>query len=529
MIIFNKSSNALKVMDLLIHKLKVPVSFYTIERDLLEHPDYPSLLALSDCLTSWNVPNEATKIPVIADSLESLPVPFIAYIKLNDGQFILVEEITDRTIIFSDETQIKGSYRKNDFVENWDGIMLYAEKDIISGEPDYTQSLLKGWLNTARLPFLISITLMVITYKLNLKEFDLTYLLSLLLGFAGVSVSTLLLIHSVDASNSFVQNICSLGKKSNCSAILNSAAANVTSWLTWSEVGMFYFAGSFLCMLINPASSILISWLNILCIPYSFYSIGYQIKTKNWCILCCSVQAILWLQAVTFYASGISFKTDFSAINYTLIISTLLCFLTPIAIWAFIKPFFLKAGNVTPLKEQLKAFKTNGLLFNQMLSSQPNYPIADDLMPIVLGNPDAQTVITMVSNPFCGPCAETHKKLHEWLRQRDDIKLKILFTTANHDDEKHAKVAKHVIALNLYQNALKVEEALNNWYNQSNKNYESWAETYPAEFNNEIDIISEKQNEWCEMAEISFTPTIFINGYKLLAPYRLDDLKYLLV
>jgi hypothetical protein len=40
--------------------------------------------------------------------------------------------------------------------------------------------------------------------------------------------------------------------------------------------------------------------------------------------------------------------------------------------------------------------------------------------------------------------------------------------------------------------------------------------------------LSEKQKEWCDMAEIAFTPTILVNGYKLPEPYRLDDPKYLI-
>jgi hypothetical protein len=34
--------------------------------------------------------------------------------------------------------------------------------------------------------------------------------------------------------------------------------------------------------------------------------------------------------------------------------------------------------------------------------------------------------------------------------------------------------------------------------------------------------------EWCEEAEISFTPTIFINGRRLPEKYRIEELKYIL-
>jgi protein-disulfide isomerase len=134
----------------------------------------------------------------------------------------------------------------------------------------------------------------------------------------------------------------------------------------------------------------------------------------------------------------------------------------------------------------------------------------------------------MVSNPFCAPCAKTHELLDNWLKQRDDIKLKIIFSTANHDNDQKTKVAKHVAALTLLKDAQLVENALNDWYKQNSKNYDAWAAKYPANFNEEVNNATQKQKTWCDMAEIAFTPTILVNGHKLPEPYRLDDIKYLL-
>lgn len=134
----------------------------------------------------------------------------------------------------------------------------------------------------------------------------------------------------------------------------------------------------------------------------------------------------------------------------------------------------------------------------------------------------------MVSNPFCNPCAEVHKKLHDWLENRDDIALKILFTTDGFQDDLYSKVAKHAIALSIQPNDVSIEVALNEWYNQINKNYDRWASIFPAVINEHVDTISRKQNDWCNSADIAFTPTIFINGYKMPTPYQIDDLKYLL-
>ncbi|MNY22235.1 hypothetical protein D3C86_1558330 [compost metagenome] len=149
-------------------------------------------------------------------------------------------------------------------------------------------------------------------------------------------------------------------------------------------------------------------------------------------------------------------------------------------------------------------------------------------MPIVLGNAEAENIITMVSNPFCGPCATTHKTLDQWLNTRDDIQVKIVFTTANHDDDPKTKVARHLTALSLLGDKKKVEQALNDWYDSTKKDYDTWAKNYPMQVNGEMEVVTQRQKEWCELTEVTFTPTILVNGYKLPDPYRLDDIKYLL-
>ncbi len=146
-------------------------------------------------------------------------------------------------------------------------------------------------------------------------------------------------------------------------------------------------------------------------------------------------------------------------------------------------------------------------------------------MPIVLGNPDAATTITMVSNPFCAPCAKAHKILDQLLKTRDDIKVKIIFTTRNDVGEEKAKVSQ--MALSVLNDTALLERALSDWYAQRNKKYELWAKKYPVKLNMQINELTEKQNTWFDLAEVKVTPTIFVDGYKLPDPYTLDDVKYL--
>lgn len=64
-------------------------------RKLLHHPDYPSLLSLSDALNTWKVNNAAARIP--KENIAQLPLPFIAHTYAG-GNFALVTAADDKTI-----------------------------------------------------------------------------------------------------------------------------------------------------------------------------------------------------------------------------------------------------------------------------------------------------------------------------------------------------------------------------------------------------------------------------------------------
>ncbi|WP_431293128.1 thioredoxin domain-containing protein [Pedobacter sp. P26] len=522
----NKLNNIEAVTKLLVEKLNVSVTETTIKECLGNHPDYPSLMALSDCLTDWYIANEARRIP--KENYKDYEIPFIAQLMPNGGSFILINSINQGQINYSDEKHLNASMPEDEFLKKWSGSVLRAEANENSTEPGYKNKRLLEIFSTAKLPILVLIITISILMAVNFQSITLGYGLVLLSKLTGIAVSILLLTHSIDANNPLVQNLCSLGNKNNCNAILKSNAAKITKWLSWSEVGFFYFTGSFLCLLLKPVSFALIGWLSALALPYTFYSIAYQYKHKNWCVLCCIVQVLLLFENLIALNFGLWSFSFAAYISPSFLFTLLICFFLPIIIWSLLKPLFLKTSQFKLLSQQLKNFKYNNELFNQALLNQPRYAVNNDLMPVVLGNPQAQTIITMVSNPFCGPCGNTHEILEEWLKTRDDLQLKIIFTTADHDNDEKTKVARHISALTKLNDTALVERALSDWYTQTVKKYEHWAKKYPVHFDHEIDVVIQKQKDWCEMAEISFTPTILVNGYKLPVPYRLEDIKYLI-
>ncbi|WP_293299339.1 vitamin K epoxide reductase family protein [Pedobacter sp. UBA4863] len=517
--------NAIEVPRLLLKELSIKVSDFSLRNKLEDHPDFPSLMAVSDCFTAWNMPNAGYLIKKESYKVEELQFPFIAQSPANGGLLMLIHEIVNGKVTYSDEKVKRKQITEQEFLERWSGVLLHVEKIPKSGEEKYSSEQFIGTLNNLKIPALITFVTLAILVSLNFSTLGLGYTFLLILKFIGLGISALLLTHSINANNPLIQNLCSLGKKNNCNAILKSDAAKATSWLSWAEVGFFYFAGTFLALLFVPSSISILILFNVCALPYTVWSIYYQFSHKNWCLLCCTVQVVLWLE---FFAALSSNSWTLNLAVPSSIFGLVSSFIVPVLLWFILKPELQKAAEYNLLKRQLKKFKYNSELFGHALTKQPRYAVPNELAPITLGDPAAQTIITMVSNPFCGPCAKAHETLDKWLKTRKDIQLKIVFTTADHDDDQRTKVARHITALNLTNNVALVEKALNQWYAQREKKYDEWAKHYPVNIGEEVSKTTKKQKQWCQMTEITFTPTILVNGYKIPEPYRLEDIPYLI-
>jgi protein-disulfide isomerase len=298
-------------------------------------------------------------------------------------------------------------------------------------------------------------------------------------------------------------------------------------------VGFFYFAGGFLFLLLSINSQMqtlsILSWLNLLALPYTVFSILYQWHiAKQWCPLCLSVQVILIFEFVAGYFGYWSSSRTFTVPSGETV-AFLTSFLLPIFFWTATKKKYLDAQNSKTYKKELSKLKYNKEIFNALLSQQKQITIPPDGLGITLGNPYASNTIIKICNPYCGPCAKAHLVIDEILEHNDDLKVQIIFTATDDENDIKAKPVKHLMALYEKQNNSLIRKALDDWYGADKKNYEFFAAQYLL--NRELHTQGNKletMSKWCKETSVSFTPTFFVNGYQLPEPYKIDDLKYLL-
>jgi ABC-type bacteriocin/lantibiotic exporter with double-glycine peptidase domain len=138
--LFSKKENAVEITGLLLSTLKVPVTITTLEKELEEHPDYPSLLSVSDVLSSYGVENIAFASSI--EKLAGMPVPFVAPVKGEKGHKELLTMVLsvkgDRVHYYNPERNKWEDISKDTFQKIWpSGIVLLADAESAKGEKEY--------------------------------------------------------------------------------------------------------------------------------------------------------------------------------------------------------------------------------------------------------------------------------------------------------------------------------------------------------------------------------------------------------
>jgi thiol-disulfide isomerase/thioredoxin len=356
--------------------------------------------------------------------------------------------------------------------------------------------------------------------------------LQYLILWAGTIVTFALLWYEIDKMNPFLQKVCTGIVKGNCNSILTGKRSKIFSWLSWSEVGFFYFTGGLLSMLflvnsIKGGISV-IAFLNLSALPYTVFSIYYQWRiAKQWCILCLAVQALLVLGAINVLVTNL--LQTISGNGSLLIIETIFLYAFPVMLLFSIKPYLLQLQEIKNTKREYLRIKFNTEIFETLLKKQKTITVPFEGLGIDLGNPNASNTLIKVCNPYCGPCAKAHPIIEQLIEENENIRAKIIFTTSNHPESKSYKPTAHLLAIAEQNDELKIKRALDDWYIAEKKKYDSFATKYTMneellKQGNKIDAM----DKWCKEMNIRGTPTYFLNGYQIPEAYVIGDLKYFL-
>jgi uncharacterized membrane protein len=521
-------NNFLDTFTKFLKQLKVPVTKSSALEFLETHPDEGSMLAYSDALNYFKIENAAVRIT--PQDLISLPTPFIAFSQIHGGTFSVVKNLSESTIEWFDTQKGWVNSKLEEFTNTWSGVVLLAETDEQSGEKNYTQKRREEILSTIRVSLAIGLLVLIfLFFVLQAPVASLSVYLLLALKAAGMVISTLLFIKSIDNANSLVNKLCNAGSKISCQSILDSPAAKITPWFSWSDAGFIYFFGSFLGLLLSLYdANYLNTYLTVqlifsgFALIFSTYSLYYQgMKAKMWCTLCLGVVSIFFIEGVLI-SSATSFSHD--AVDFQGLANVFIGLLLPIAFLLIHKNTAIIARESLSLKKELTKLKSNPQIFEALMANQRQMPeIPADMQVITIGNLNAKNTITMVSNPLCTPCAHMHARIERVIQENENLKCQIVFLASIDDKDPGGKFVRKLFALPKSNWTI----ALGHWFGRNDKNFDRWNVAYSSLPDGEnLKPVLIQHQEWANEAEARATPTLFYNSRLFPNSLKMEDLTY---
>lgn len=525
------------VLRKVFEKIDIPYTETYLTKYITKHPSPTSLLCISDVLDHYGIENNAGEFEDKTE-LKDYPGAHISQLlnSKSENYFVLVLDFNDTSIRYlsADRNGVIIESLEEYFLK-WTGIALYFKKTKYSQEPDIKINQQKEiyirnkWIGYGALS-LFFLSLYFIKFKPLLYD-----LLIIATKLIGIAISVLLLLKYYMPEVKWANKLCSIGNnRGGCDEILFSKSAQVSSFLSWAEIGLFYFMTTFILALWYGGThetgiDNTLSLLNILCLPYSFWSIYHQrIVAKNLCVLCLIIQLLFWIEFIC--RLTLNCKYSF-VVSTTDILGLLLIAIMVIAIWYLIKPLIRQYSQYIEIETLRYRFSNDHSIFQFINKSIPETPYPNAPEFISHGISDAPIRIAIASSPACPGCKRALKLLYKlFQRYPDRIYLTEIYAIPMDIDSEKYTIANHILQYRYENTPEKFQEAISKWY-ESEGDYETWRKLFKVK-NENIESnhsIIDFHNYTCSQLGIVATPTIFINNKKLSDKYIVDDIETIIL
>lgn len=489
-----------------------------LEFQYQSHPNFPSLLAISDTLNFFNIANKAYKID--KSNVRSLPDSFVASINKKEQNLLVYVEKNDEGYVYIDGSN-KFSVDFELFSKLWTGVIFFI--------PDNGNfSEIKSSNENIRFSRYIYAIVLAFSFLLFYKvDYNIGYIVFFILSFIGFLLSITSLKYLFGIQEGFFAKFCKLGSSVDCNGIINSKKWSLLKFISFSDLSVVFFSTQvlgFLC--IGYAGNLNVYFLiqKILLIssfPLIFISLYYQsVIEKKWCSICLLIIGILLIQL-----NWVIFYLDYSSdLNFWYLTNYVFLSLVVIFILILIK-YFVKIYNDFELNqiENNRFIRNYDTFKSSLLFNKDVYTFPSNLINV--GNPKANLKLTIITNPFCGFCKDSHYLLEALCEKyKNTVSISFIFNTLANDD-RAINVCKNITSVYLRKGEDEYFNIMDKWFKEDKYNKESL-------FVGEVELVDgvEKdlkiQREWCSENNFTFTPCVFVNGYRYPSSYKIDYLQF---
>lgn len=509
-------------LKVILERLKVQYTNCYVDA-LYEMYPHESMFAISRLLDIYKISNEGLMLNDKNELLNINP-PYVAQLA---SDLVIVERY------IGEDVQVFKSGREltlpvDQFKDGCSGAVLLFEIDESSGEPGYKDNLYKEAFSKFSVLFLqLGLLLLLLFVSLRLGVFDsIGRACYFLLSLWGVFLGVLLLAKEIGKDNTVANRLCTiLGDKGDCESVINSDGSKLLGLIGWAEIGLGYFISSALLVIFEFDFARLFVLINAISLLFIPWSVWYQkVRVGKWCPVC--LMALFSLALL--FVIGLPFiQTSFPNLSIMRASEIALIYGCPIFATSLIVTVLREKKRLNNLVISNSDIKFNDIVFKTRLESQPHYDVDLSVSRIVFGNIDAKNLVSIISNPHCGPCAQIHRQLDRLIEyKREDLCIQFIFM--NFEGEFKRDSGRFLISAYLQEGEDKARTIFGRWFSSERNNVPQTYVKYG--FNIESnDAFSEqyRHDEWCKAQGITGTPTILINGYVLPSEYSPEDLLFL--
>ncbi len=266
---------------------------------------FQTMYGLSNLMKQYGICNCGIRVEDSAklQALKKLGKPFLA--DTADG-FTIVTHTNENQITYESQHRVF-TMPISEFVAAWNGIALVPHACEASCEPNYARHRVGEISKKVKLWLIYMLAAALLGFSMWQTGLYTSIASWAVIAFEniGIWLSWMLVLKSLGIHTKRADAVCSVLEEGGCDEIAKSEASSFMGIFKWSEVGLAYFSVSLLATLLFPHCLTALAAINILCLPYTIWSICYQkFVAKTWCTLCVYVQATLWLLFFSFLFGG---------------------------------------------------------------------------------------------------------------------------------------------------------------------------------------------------------------------------------
>lgn len=480
------------------------------------YPD--SLWALTRMLDRYKVAHNSLRI---ADKrhLTRLPVPFVAE---SGRKCVVVTAANDSSVTFRGAKGSK-TLPLGEFTEAWSGAAVLLQADEDSREPDYRANRKAQFVGRAETAVAIVAAATVLLLGTLWPVADLTAFALSALCAIGLGLSWMLFESHIGAESRSAERLCSLfGGRKSCGA---GTKLLLFRRYDLSELGVAYFGVNLLLSLSsNSTFAPSLAVITAAVIPFTLWSIGYQwLGQRRWCPLCVLVQVTVWLQAAMYLIAGTFARVAPGAELFTHAATALCGYMAALYLIHRLRETLIRSRKDSGKADEANRLRYDSAVWGALYGRAPLRSAASGNSILRFGGDDeSKPVVTILSNPLCGPCGRMHRRVERLIDAGFTVEY-----VYSYFDKRFDNINRQILECYMSEGPDATWKRLTHWYSHDPSPDKTFFDAGAAADRAAVDAELLRHEKWVEDTGIRSTPYVLVDGRELPPRYDVEDLIYL--